>query len=55
VTSNGVHVLAYIDHKTWIEADSNEGVGHQVVVVQIPSRNVWFNTPVHVMRWRQLE
>ncbi len=55
VTSNGVHVLAYIGHGTWIEADPNEGVGHQVVEVQVPSRNVWFNTPVHVMRWRQLE
>jgi hypothetical protein len=55
VTSNGVHVLAYMGHKTWIEADPNEGVGHQVIEVQIPSRNVWFNTPVHVMRWRQLE
>lgn len=55
VTSNGVHVLAYIGHKTWIEADPNEGVGHQVVEVHIPSRNVWFNTPVHVMRWRQLD
>lgn len=55
VTSNGVHVLAYIGRKTWIEADPNEGVGHKVVEVHIPSRNVWFNTPVHVMRWRQLE
>jgi hypothetical protein len=55
VTSNGVHVLAYMGHKTWIEADPNEGVGHQVIEVKIPSRNAWFNTPVHVMRWRQLE
>lgn len=55
VTSSGVHVLAYTGHKTWIEADPNEIAGHQVIEVQVPARSAWFNMPVHVMRWRQLE
>lgn len=55
VTSSGVHVLAYIGHKSWIEADPNEIAGHQVIEVQVPARSAWFNMPVHVMRWRQLE
>ena len=55
VTSSGVHVLAYVGNKTWIEADPNEGAGHQVIEVKTPARNAWFNMPVHVMRWRELE
>jgi len=55
VTSNGVHVLAYIGNKKWIEADPNELIGDQVIEVKTPTRNAWFNTPVHVMRWRILE
>ena len=54
VTSNGVHVLAYIGDKTWIEADPSEGVGHQVIEVKTPAQNTWFNMPVHVMRWQEL-
>ena len=48
MTFNGVHVLAYIGNKTWIEADPN-------IEVKTPARNAWFNMPVHVMRWRALE
>lgn len=55
VTSSGVHVLAYIGEETWIEADPNELQGNRVIKVQTPTRNAWFNMPVHVMRWRQLE
>jgi len=55
VTSNGVHVLAYVGNQTWIEADPNEIVGDQVIEVKTPARNAWFNMPVHVMRWRELE
>lgn len=55
VTSSGVHVLAYIGNQTWIEADPNEVVGNRVIKVQTPTKNAWFHTPVHIMRWRQLE
>jgi hypothetical protein len=55
VTSSGVHVLAYIGNHTWIEADPNEIHGNRVIQVKTPTRNAWFNMPVHIMRWRQLE
>lgn len=52
VTSTGVHTLAYIGDKTWIEADPNP---MRVIRVRVPTRNAWFSMPVKVMRWRQLE
>lgn len=55
VTSSGVHVLAYIGNQTWIEADPNAIQGDCVIQVKTPTRNAWFNQPVHIMRWRQLE
>ena len=55
VTASGVHVLAYIGNQTWIEADPNELQGNCVIKVQTPTKNAWFNTPVHIMRWRHLE
>ncbi len=51
ITSDGSHVLAYLSGKTWIEADPNE---MKVITVEIPSDNMWFNTPVHLVRWSQL-
>lgn len=55
VTSSGAHVLAYIGQQTWIEADPSAMVGDKVIKVKTPTRNAWFNTPVHIMRWRQFE
>ncbi len=55
VTSSGVHVLAYVGNQTWIEADPSELRGDKVVQVKTPTRIAWFNLPVHMMRWRQLE
>jgi hypothetical protein len=55
VTSSGVHVLAYVGEQTWIEADPNEIQGNRVIQVKTPTRNAWFNMPVHIMRWRQLQ
>jgi NlpC/P60 family len=53
VTSDGVHVLAYVGSTTWIEADP--GVG-RVVKETVPSpENIWFTLPVNIVRWRQLE
>src|SRR5690606_26471369 len=53
VTTNGVHVLAYVGDGRWIEADP--GVG-RVITLPVPEpRNAWFNTPVRIVRWRVLE
>ncbi|MFN2455232.1 MAG: NlpC/P60 family protein [Pyrinomonadaceae bacterium] len=53
VTSDGLHTLAYIGDKMWIEADPNLG---GVVKVKVPAvDNYYFNTPVHLMRWNQFE
>ena len=51
VTANGVHVLAYLGGNQWIEADP---VVMRVILVETPSDNPWFTTPVHVLRWTQL-
>lgn len=52
VTADGVHVLAYLGERTWIEADP--GV-MKVLTVHVPSDNVWFNVPVQIVRWNQLQ
>ncbi len=51
VTQDGVHTLAYIGDKTWIEADPGDG---RVVRVTVPTSNPWFNHPVRLMRWKVL-
>jgi hypothetical protein len=50
VTEDGIHVLAYLGEKTWIEADP---FPRRVVIVSLPTTNEWFDTPVKLMRWRQ--
>lgn len=52
VTSNGVHVLAYLGNGVWIEADPAE---EKVVQVKMPSDNPWLRTPVQIVRWRVLD
>jgi hypothetical protein len=51
VTSDGIHVLAYLGDNHWIEADPELG---RVLAVDVPTSNAWFGVPVHVLRWRQL-
>ena len=52
VTTSGVHVLAYLGDGEWIEADPNLG---KVVIVQVPAeKNPWFQEPVKVLRWCEL-
>lgn len=51
VTSDGVHVLAYLGSRRWIEADPEL---RRVVVVETPAQNPWFGVPVHLLRWRTL-
>lgn len=52
VTDDGLHVLAYLGNQVWIQAEPSL---KQVVKLQVPSTNQWFQTPVKVMRWKALE
>jgi cell wall-associated NlpC family hydrolase len=55
VTSpDGVHCLAYVGNKTWIEADPSALVGDKVIAVQTPVQNAWFTRRVKLLRWKQL-
>ncbi|MBI3922241.1 MAG: C40 family peptidase [Armatimonadetes bacterium] len=52
ITSNGVHALAYLGQRNWIEADPEF---LRVVSVHVPSKdNLWFNMSVDVLCWREL-
>jgi hypothetical protein len=51
VTSDGAHVLACLEGKTWIEADPSF---QKVIKVKIPTQNPWFLHPVHIIQWTQL-
>jgi len=52
VTADGIHVLAYLGDREWLEADPD---ARNVLRLTAPSTNSWFDTPVRVMRWRQLD
>lgn len=52
VTADGVHVLAYLGEKTWIEADPGAG---KVIRLQAGDDNAWLRVPVEILRWRCLE
>lgn len=53
VTTSGVHVLAFLGNDEWIEADPDL---KKVVIVKTPSKdNPWFDEPVQIMRWTELE
>jgi hypothetical protein len=51
VTGSGQHVLAYIGYYTWIEADPNS---MRVETLTAPSKSVWFDQQMRIVRWRQL-
>jgi hypothetical protein len=55
VTSDGVHVLAYLGGGEWIEADPDVG---RVVSIQAgkgsSDANSWLRVPVTILRWRFL-
>ncbi len=51
VTDDGVHVMAYIGRRTWIEADPDL---HRVIEVSPPTDNHWFKMPVVFVRWKWL-
>jgi len=53
VTTNGVHVMAYLGGNQWIEADPTAG---HVITVTAPSvDNGWFKTPMYIVRWDILQ
>ena len=53
VTVSGVHVMAYLGDKQWIEADPDMG---KVVIVPVPERtNPWFQETFSILRWRELD
>lgn len=52
VTASGIHTLAYLGDREWIEADPEQG---GVVIVRVPDRNPWFEQPVAIVRWRLLD
>jgi hypothetical protein len=51
VTANGMHVLAYLGHQEWIQAEPNRGC---VFTLRAPHDNNWLTQPVRIMRWQQL-
>jgi hypothetical protein len=52
VTTNGVHIMAYLGDNTWIEADPVIG---RVISVSVPANdNMWFNTSMRIVRWTAL-
>jgi len=50
VTESGQHVLAYIGDYAWIEADP---YAMRVITIIAPSKSVWFDQPMRIIRWRQ--
>ena len=52
VSESGLHTLAYLGSQTWIEAEPNF---NGVKVVHVPDpHDIWFATPMRVMRWLEL-
>jgi hypothetical protein len=52
VTADGVHILAYLGNREWIEADPGM---RKVIKVSLPTNNGWFNNSVIFLRWKWLE
>ncbi|QQL46237.1 NlpC/P60 family protein [Sulfuriroseicoccus oceanibius] len=52
VTTDGVHVLAYLGEERWIQADP--GIGEVAVLHGRNDCNIWFSRPVTMHRWRLL-
>jgi len=53
VTSDGIHIMAYLGENRWIEADPAAG---RVITVTAPSKdNGWFATPMRIVRWKRLD
>lgn len=51
VTASGIHVLAYLGNREWIQA---EPTLLKVVALRAPNENEWMNTPLNIMRWSMM-
>lgn len=55
ITRSGVHVIAFVGGRTWIQADPNlVNGGDKVIQTTAPSKSGWFNQPVQICRWKNL-
>ncbi len=53
VIEDGSHVMAYLGHQDWIEANKSEG---RVIIVHTPELELkHYQKPVTLYRWRQLQ
>jgi len=52
VTTNGVHILAYVGDDQWIQADP--GIGAVATLDGHADDNAWFRMPVTTHRWQVL-
>ncbi len=48
IAGGGCHILAYLGHNQWIQADPGAG---RVIIEQAPSVNAWFLGDVKIVRW----
>ena len=56
VLKSGVHVLAFVGGRTWIQADPNlVNGGDKVIHTTAPSKNGWFGQRVVICRWTILD
>jgi hypothetical protein len=56
VMRSGVHVLAFVGGRSWIQADPNlVNGGDKVIVTEAPSRSGWFGQLVVICRWKMLD
>jgi len=53
VSTNGLHVLAYLGNDRWIQA--SPGIGSVVILHGRKDQNGWFCAPVTTHRWQILE
>lgn len=51
VTSDGVHIMAYLGNEQWFEADPAFG---EVVILRKGESDQWLQTSVELLRWRCL-
>lgn len=51
VTTDGLHVMAYLGDRSWIEADP---VPKKVIISAADDNNVWMSMPMRIVRWKLL-
>lgn len=51
VTTNGVHILAYLGEGAWIQASPD---ADRVIITRVPAEDSWLRQPVRLLRWSVL-